>query len=104
MDLKELFAELPKVKIFIDINLESQYLIDNNINIVGIDYNAFEYCELDTFKIVGTSQTLHILDRAFFDTELKTFKYSNGLVLDISNTSFNNENMEVVVIWNGTLI
>lgn len=97
MDTKKLFAEMPRAKVNININLQSQYFIDKGINIVGIDYNGFENFEIDTLTIVGEPQTIHVLDKALYNTKLQTLKYSNGIILDFAENSINNEYVEVVL-------
>lgn len=97
MDTKNLFANMPRAKVNVDIDLQSQYLLDNNINIVGIDYNGFENFEIDTLSIIGEEQTFYILEKSLFDSQLQTLKYSNNINLDIAENSINNEYVEVVL-------
>jgi len=97
MDTKTLFANMPRSKVNINIDLESQYLIDNNINIVGIDYNGFENFEIDTLSIHGKEQTFYILEKAMFDTKLQTLKRSNNIKLEIATNSINSEYVEVIL-------
>ncbi len=97
MELKQLFADMPRTKVFVNIDLQSDYLKDNNINVVGLDYNAFENFEIDTLTITGNSQTLYLLDKALYDTQLQTLKYSNGITLDFAENAINNEYVEVVL-------
>ena len=103
MDTKKMFDEMPRAKVNINIDLNSQYLKDKNINIVGLDYNAFEGFEIDTLIITGQSQKIFLLEKSLYDTQLQTFKYSNGLTFDIAENAINNEYSEVV-LWNGTPI
>ena len=97
MELKQIFADMPRTKVFVNIDLQSDYLKDNNINVVGLDYNAFENFEIDTLTIIGNSQTLYLLDKALYDTQLQTLKYSNGITLDFAENAINNEYVEVVL-------
>ena len=97
MDTKKLFASMPRAKVNVNIDLQSQYLLDNNINIVGIDYNGFEKFEIDTLSITGEEQTFYILEKSLFDTKLQTLKYSNNINLDIAENSINSEYVEVVL-------
>ena len=100
MDTKKLFADMPRAKVNINIDLQSDYLIDKDINIVGIDYNGFENFEIDTLTISGNSQTIYLLDKSLFNTKLQTLKHSNGITFDIAENAINNEYSEVV-LWNG---
>ena len=97
MELKQLFADMPRTKVFVNIDLQSDYLENNNINVVGLDYNAFENFEIDTLTITGNSQTLYLLDKALYDTQLQILKYSNGITLDFAENAINNEYVEVVL-------
>ncbi len=97
MDVKELFAEMPRTKVCVEFDLNSQILIDKNINIVGIDYNGFEDFEIDTLTITGETQTFYILEKGLHDTQLQTLKRNNGIVLDFGNNSINSDYVEVVL-------
>lgn len=97
MSTKKLFADMPRAKVNINIDLQSQYLLDNKINIVGIDYNGFENFEIDTLTITGNKQTIYMLDKALYDTQLQTLKYSNGITFDFAENSINNEYVGVVL-------
>ena len=97
MSTKKLFANMPRAKVNINIDLQSQYLLDNEINIVGIDYNGFEKFEIDTLTIIGNAQTIYMLDKALYDTQLQTLKYSNGITFDFAENSINNEYVGVVL-------
>lgn len=97
MSTKKLFADMPRAKVNINIDLQSQYLLDNKINIVGIDYNGFENFEIDTLTITGNAQTIYMLDKALYDTQLQTLKYSNGIIFDFAENSTNNEYVGVVL-------
>lgn len=97
MSTKKLFADMPRAKVNINIDLQSQYLLDNEINIVGIDYNGFENFEIDTLTFTGNTQTIYILEKALYDTQLQTLKYSNGITFDFAENSINNEYVGVVL-------
>ena len=64
MDTKYLFENMPRAKVNITIDLQSEYLLVNNINIVGIDYNGFENFEIDTLRIEGPAQIFYLLDKS----------------------------------------
>ena len=95
MDNKKMFEEMPRAKVNVLIDLNSTYLHDNNLNIVGVDYNGFENVEIDTITIKGNNQTFYLLDNSLHNTQLKTLEHSSNIVLDISQTAINSEYVEV---------
>jgi len=95
MDTKKLFAEMPRTKVNVNLDLS-----DTTKKIVGLDYNAFEDFEIDTLTLNGQNQTFYILDKALYNSQLQTLKYTNGITLDIAQGAINNEFVEVV-LWNG---
>ena len=103
MDTKKMFANMPRAKVSIDIDLQSNYLLDKEINIVGFDYNAFENFEIDTLTIKGQPQTIYLLEKSLYNTNLQTLKYSNGITFDIGLNAINNKYVEVI-LWNGILM
>ena len=97
MDGKKLFAEMPRAKVNITLDLQSEYLTERELKIVGFDYNAFEGLELDTLTIRGETQTFYLLENSLFGTSLKTIKRSAGLTLDGLETAIDSEFAEVVL-------
>ena len=97
LDTKKMFAEMPRAKVNISIDLQSQYLKDKKINIIGFDYNGFEDFEIDTLSITGNSQTFYLLEKSLYNTNLKTLKYSNCIAFDFGTNAVNNEYVEVVL-------
>lgn len=97
LDTKTMFEEMPRVKVNISLDLQSQYLQDNKINIVGFDYNGLENFEIDTLTITGETQTFYLLEKSLFDTNLQTLKYSNGITFDYGLNATNNEYKVVVL-------
>lgn len=97
MSTKKLFEDMPRAKVNININLQSEYLQNKQINVVGIDYNGFENFEIDTLTIIGNPQRICLLDKALYNTQLKTLKYSKGITFDFANDAINNEYVEVVL-------
>lgn len=97
MDTKKLFANMPRTKVYISLDLQSQYLQDKKINIVGIDYNGLEDFEIDTLTITGNNQTFYLLEKALYNTKLQTLKHSKGITFDYGTNATNNEYAEVVL-------
>jgi len=90
IDTKTLFANMPrsKVNVIIDMNEEKQ--------IVGINYNSFENFEIDTLTINGEG-TFYLLNKALFNTNIQTIQHSNNLVLDFATDATNNTFSEVAI-------
>lgn len=97
MDAKKLFAEMPRTKVNIYLDLNSEYLQSKEINVVGIDYNGFESLEIDTLTINGENQTFYVLDKGLSDTQLQTLKHTAGITFDFATNSINSEYVEVVL-------
>ncbi len=97
MDTKKLFASMPRTKVNISLYLQSEYLNDRKINVVGIDYNGLENFEIDTLSITGNNQTFSLLEKSLYNTKLQTLKHSNGIKFDFGTNSINNEYVEVVL-------
>lgn len=97
MDCKKLFAEMPRAKVNITLNLQSTYLTGKSINIVGFDYNAFDGFEIDTLTIRGKAQVFYMLEKSLYDTGLKTLKRSRALVLYGLQGAINNNYSEVLI-------
>lgn len=89
LDLKQKFEQMPRRKVNFIIDLQSKYLTDKNMKIIGIDSNAFENFDIDTFTIKGNSQTFYLLDKSF--TNLQTLSVSEGIELEISEGALNFE-------------
>ncbi len=97
IDFKEMFANMPRTKVNVVVDLDSEFMKSNKYNVVGIDYNGFENFEIDTLTILGKPQTFHILEKGLFGSNLQTLKHSVGIGFDKAPDSFNNEYLEVVV-------
>ena len=96
IETKNMFNEIPRSKVNITINISDKYLIENNINIIGFDYNAFENLEIDTIKILGVGK-FYLLDGCLNNTNLKTLKHSNSIELVYGNNVIDTK-YEVVVL------
>ena len=97
MDGKKLFADMPRAKVNITLDLQADYLAEKEIKVVGLDYNAFDGLEIDTLTIKGKAQTLYLLEKSLNDTNLQTLKHSGGIVLDGLQGAINNEYYEVLI-------
>ena len=97
MDGKKLFANMPRTKVNIVIDLNSDYFTQNNIKIVGLDYNAFENVELDTLTIRGSTDKFYLMDKSLIGTQLKTFKHSKDIIFVGLENATNSEFVEVVI-------
>ncbi len=97
LDTKKLFADMPRTKVNINLDLNSQYLKDKKINVVGFEYNGLENFEIDILSITGNAQTFYMLDKALYNTKLQTLKHSNGITFDFAENAINNEYVEVML-------
>ena len=90
VDTKTLFANMPRAKVNIVIDM------DDDKPIVGINYNGFENFEIDTLTINGKG-TFYLLNKALYNTKVQTIKHSNNLVLDLATDATNNNYLEVAL-------
>lgn len=97
MDGKKLFAEMPRTKVNVVIDLNSDFFSKNQLKIVGLDYNAFENVELDTLTIRGSTDTFYFMDKSLIGTQLKTFKHSKDILFDGLENATNSEFVEVII-------
>ncbi len=97
MDAKKLFAEMPRAKVNVMLDLDSEYFSTNGINVVGLDYNAFEGVELDTFTVKGKDKTLYLLEKSMSDTNLQVLKRNFSIKLEIANGALNSVYREVFI-------
>lgn len=96
-ETKNKFDQMKRAKVNISINLNSEYLKNKNINVVGLDYLAFENFEIDTLTITGTCENFHILSKSLNNTNLRTLKHSAQIILDVQSDAINTEFSEVVI-------
>lgn len=98
MDCKKLFAEMPRAKVNIMLDLQSAYWTGKEINIVGFDYNAFDGFEIDTLTITSKAEiTFYMLENALNNTGLKTLQHSRDIVFEGLEYAINNEYNEVLI-------
>ena len=82
--------------VVLDIN--SDYLTSNNINIIGLDYDAFAGVQIESLTIKSNQPiTMLLLERCLYNTNIKQIIHNNLVTLDISDTAINNTYEEVVV-------
>lgn len=96
-ETKNKFDNMARAKVNVSINLNSQYLQDNEINLIGIDYKAFEDFEIDTLSITGTCDDFLLLEQCLENSNIKTLKHSKSIVLNIKDGATNNEYSEVII-------
>lgn len=97
MDGKKLFADMPRTKVNIVIDLNDDYFSQKDMKIVGLDYNAFENVELDTLTIRGSTDKFYFMDKSLIGTSLKTFKHSKDILFNGLENATNSEFVEVVI-------
>lgn len=95
LDSKTMFENMDREKINITLNLNSEYLTSKGYNIIGIDYNGFENCKIDTITIIGDTEIFYILDNALKDTDLQTLKHSSDINIEMFSSAINSEYSEV---------
>lgn len=87
---KNMFNDMPRAIVNISINLSNSLLVNNDINIVGIDYNGFQNLQIDTLKILGVGD-FYLQDECLKDTNLDTLEYSNSINLKFGSNVINTE-------------
>lgn len=92
---KEILSKMPRAEINVNIDVNSSYFKDNNINFVGFDFNAFEKITLNKVILKG-NKTINFLEDSFKDTKLRTIERSSTIVLNIETNAINSEYVEVV--------
>lgn len=96
-ETKNKFDQMQRAKVNISINFNSEYLKNKNINVVGLDYLAFENFEIDTLTITGSCDNFQILNQSLKNTNLKTLKHSKSIILNIHDGAIDSEFSEVVI-------
>ena len=94
MDAKKLFADMPRAKVNITLDLDNPNL---EHSIVGLDYDAFNGLEIDTLIIRGGTQTFYLLEKSLNDTQLRTLKRTRNITLDGMQNAINSEYAEVIL-------
>lgn len=93
---KAIINNMPRVKLLITIDLNSNYLKAHKINLIGLDLNAFEGVEINTLTILG-SGNFELLSRSLCVTNLLTLQHSYTVTLIASDDFIDSEYTEVVV-------
>lgn len=96
MDAKNMFANMPRAKVNVIIDLV-EINTAKEMNVIGLDYNAFDGFEIDTLTIRGYCPNFYMLDKSLNDTNLQTLKYNRGQVFNISDGAINSEYVGVVI-------
>jgi len=97
-EIQIIFNQMERVKIIVLLNLNNDYLINNNINLIGLDYYALKGFSLDTLQIISTNETnFYILENSLIDTTLKHLIYSNTISLCISENAIDDDYDEVIL-------
>lgn len=97
LESKNMFEKMPRTKVNVCLDLNSEYLKEKGINIVGFDYNGFEGLEIDTIQIVGDSQTFYLLDKSLYNTNFQRLEHSKGITFEFAENSINNEYVGVII-------
>lgn len=95
-DEKSMYSDMSDYEINIVIDLNSTYLKNNDISFAGFDYNAFENVKINSLTILGEGN-VKFLDKAFYNTGLKTFSHSSGVTFDLGSDVFNSDYTEVIL-------
>ncbi len=91
------FNEMARTSINVLIDLDSDYLINNKINVLGFDYNAFNNIEINQIYIKSDfGENLTMLDNCL-DSSLNIFKYSDNIDFSWVNSEIPSGCEEVVV-------
>lgn len=93
---KSMYLNISDYEINVVIDLNSAYLKNNNISFVGFDYNAFENVKINSLTILGEGN-VKFLDKAFYNTGLKTFSHSSGVTCELGSEVFNSDYTEVIL-------
>ena len=91
------FNDMPRTKINLVIDLDSDFVTSGNYNIVGLDYNALSNIDLYELSILSDSDlSFVVLDNAIDET-LDIFKYSGNIEFSFVNSQLPSTCEEVVV-------
>ena len=94
LETKNFFEEMPRTKLLLNFDFSSLWIEEQDYDVIGFDYNAFEGFEIDTLTIKSAPKTLYVLDDAFKDCSITTLKHSSGIVFD----GFTFDNTEVIAL------
>ena len=91
------FNDMPRTKINLVIDLDSDFVTSGNYNIVGFDYNAFDNIDLYELSILSESDlSLVVLDNAIDET-LDIFRHTSNIDFDFVNSQLPSSCEEVIV-------
>lgn len=81
-EMKKFFDDMPTSKLLVTLDFSSIWIENKEYNVVGFDYDAFNGFDIDTLTVKSAPTTLYVMDGAFKDATVKTFKYSSGIIFD----------------------
>ena len=81
-EMKKFFDDMPTSKLLVTLDFSSIWIENKEYNVVGFDYDAFNGFDIDTLTVKSAPTTLYVMDDAFKDATVKTFKYSSGIIFD----------------------
>ena len=87
-------SRVMRTKLLLNFDFSSLWIEEQDYDVIGFDYNAFEGFEIDTLTIKSAPKTLYVLDDAFKDCSITTLKHSSGIVFD----GFTFDNTEVIAL------
>ena len=91
------FNDMPRTKINLVIDLDSDFVTSGNYNIIGLDYNAFDNIDLYELSILSDSDlSFVILDNAIDET-LDIFRYTSNIDFSFVNSQLPSSCEEVIV-------
>ena len=91
------FNDMPRTKVDLVIDLDSDFVLSGNYNIVGLDYNAFDNIDLYELSILSDSDlSFVVLDNAIDET-LDIFKYTSNIDISFVNSQLPSSCEEVIV-------
>jgi len=94
LDARKIFATMPRAKVNLYFDLSN---VCDGINIVGLDYNAFEDFNINKITLIGDDQSFYMLNKSLYNTQLNIFEHSSNLNIEYLDDAVNNEFVEVIL-------
>lgn len=79
--------DMPRTKVNLTIDLDSDFVKNHNYNIVGLDYNALSNIDLYELSILSDSDTSFVVLDNAIDDSLDIFRHSDTIILSFVNSS-----------------